>query len=152
MVVAFNVAVPKAVHGLANSNGVDVHSSAVIYKVIDEVRARVTALLPVELGKTVSGEANVLRIFDISIGGRRTKRVAGCRVTSGQIERAKLVQVVRDGKVVFEGKLDTLKHLKDDVSSAGKNMECGMAIEGFDDLKEGDLIQTYNTFEKPRYL
>ncbi|VDC06042.1 unnamed protein product [Peniophora sp. CBMAI 1063] len=152
MVIAFNVNVPKAVHGLANSNGVDVHSSAVIYKVIDDVRERVTKLLPVELGKTVSGEANVLRLFDISVGGRRTKRVAGCRVASGQIERAKSVQVVRNGEVVFEGKLDTLKHLKEDVSSAGKNMECGMAIEGFSDLKEGDLIQTFSTFEKPRFL
>jgi translation initiation factor IF-2 len=138
--------------------------------VIDEVRTRVTDLLPKEYGKKITGEASVLQIFDIHLSGKRIKKVAGCRVTNGLVEKSKTVQVLRDDKIIFEGVhilcspnhnlapyaftglLETFKHHKTDITQAGKNMECGMALEGFEELQANDVIQCFDLFEKPKYL
>ncbi|KAI0035723.1 hypothetical protein K488DRAFT_76427 [Vararia minispora EC-137] len=152
MIVAFSVPVPKPVQVDANSKGVIIYTSSIIYQVIDEIRARVTDLLPQQYGKKVTGEATVLEIFDIHLRAKQTKKVAGCRITNGVVQRGKNVQVVRNGEVIFEGRMDTFKHRKDDIMEAKKNTECGIAIEGFTDLKPDDLIQAYDLYSLPKFL
>lgn len=136
---------------------------------MDEIRDRVIALLPVITETKVTGEATVLQLFDIQVKAKQTKKVAGCRVINGVLEKAKFARVVRDGTVIHEGififtitqastypltigMLDTMRHLKKDVVEVRKGSECGLSLGDFSDLREGDLIQLYQKFEKPGIL
>ncbi|THH20354.1 hypothetical protein EW146_g967 [Bondarzewia mesenterica] len=152
LIVAFSVPVPKVASAAARSNNVDIYSSSIIYQVMDEVQKRVIDLLPSEVDRRVKGEATVLQLFDIHLSGKRVKKVAGSRITNGVMDKAKSAQVVRNGKVVHDGRLDTLRHLKKDITQAAKGMECGISFEGFEGLREGDLIQVYDLVEKPKSL
>lgn len=136
---------------------------------MDAVKSLVIALLPPIIEKRVTGEANVLQLFDIHLKGKKIKKVAGCRVTNGLVEKSRLARVVREGEVIHEGqytsfrvlavsytsvtgRLETLRHLKRDIMEASKGTECGMAFESFDDLHPGDMIQMYQQIEKPGNL
>ncbi|RXW24893.1 hypothetical protein EST38_g985 [Candolleomyces aberdarensis] len=152
MIIAFSVAVPRSIQHLASQNGVQISSSDIIYKVMDDVRNRVRALLPPIIETTVTGEANVLQLFDIQLKDKSMKKVAGCRVANGLIEKSKHARVVRKGETVYEGSLDTLKQLKRDVTEVRKGTECGLSFDGFSDLQDGDLIQTFERIEKPGLL
>jgi translation initiation factor IF-2 len=171
MIVAFAVNISRAVEGTAAASEVPLYSSTIIYRVMDEVRDRVTALLPPKVEKKVTGEANVLQLFDIHLKGRRTKQVAGCRVVNGLVEKSKSARVVRDGTTVHEGlytsscvlalwrsccfysgPLGTLKHGKKDMTEIRKGMECGISFADFEDLRPDDLIQMYQEIEKPGVL
>ncbi|KAL6305379.1 initiation factor 2 [Sparassis latifolia] len=164
-VVAFSVNTPRSVQAEANSQQVPVFSSAIIYRLMDTVKERVIALLPPIIERRVTGEATVQQIFDIQMKGRQTKKVAGCRITNGLVEKNKLARVVRNGDTVHEGKfinplalatptrrLETMKQHKKDITEATKGTECGLAFEGWDDLREGDMIQMYQEIEKPGTL
>jgi len=152
VIVAFSVNIPRAVEAIAASNDVPLYSSTIIYRVMDEVRNRVVAILPSVIEKKVTGEANVLELFDINVKGRRTKQVAGCRVVNGLMEKARSARVVRDGNTVHEGLLETLKQGKRDVTEIRKGMECGLSFADFQDLRQDDLIQMYEEIEKPGVL
>lgn len=108
MIVAFSVNIPRAAEGIAASNEVPLYPSKIIYQIMDEVRNRVTALLPPTIETKVTGELNVLELFDINLKGSRTKRVAGCRVINGLVEKSKNARVVRDGIIIHEGMLHIL--------------------------------------------
>ncbi|PCH38140.1 initiation factor 2 [Wolfiporia cocos MD-104 SS10] len=151
-VVAFSVAVPRLVQNEAAKQQVPVLMSSIIYRLMDDVKERVIALLPPIIERRVTGEANVLQLFDIHLKAKKIMKVAGCRVSNGVVDRAKLARVVRNGEIVHEGRLGTLKHLKKDITEATKGLECGMAFENYDDLREGDLIQVYQEIEKPGIL
>lgn len=103
MVVAFSVNTPRSVERIAASNVVPLYSSTIIYRVMEEVRKRVTGLLPVIVEKKVVGEAEVLQLFDISIKSRKTMQVGGCRVTNGVVEKSSEGRVMRDGNILHEG-------------------------------------------------
>jgi translation initiation factor IF-2 len=103
MIVAFSVNVPRAVENIAASNNVPIYSTTIIYRAMEEIRNRVVALLPAVVEKKVTGEANVLQLFDIHLKSRRTKKVAGCRVINGLVEKSRQARVVRDGVTVHEG-------------------------------------------------
>ncbi|TFY80720.1 hypothetical protein EWM64_g3293 [Hericium alpestre] len=152
MIVAFSVPVPRPSAAAAGSSNVPIFSSAIIYKVMDEVTEHVTALLPTEYDRRIVAEATVLQLFDIQLGNKRFKKVAGSRITNGILQKSKPVQVVRAGTVVYEGHLDTFRHLKKDLTEASKGLECGISIQGFQDLREGDTIQSYENVEKPKVL
>lgn len=147
MVVGFSVKAPRSVEALAARNGVPIYSSAIIYQLMDEVKKRVVELLPRVVEKRVTGEANVLQLFEIQLKGKATRKIAGCRVTNGLVEKAKRARVVRDGQVIHEGNLDTMRLLKKDVIEIRKGSECGLGLAGFDDVREGDLIQMYHEIE-----
>jgi len=151
-VVAFSVAVPRPIQAEAASQQVPVLSSSIIYRLMDDVKARVIALLPPIVERRVTGEANVLQLFDIHLPGRKILKVAGCRVSNGVVEKNKLARVVRDGETIHEGRLETLKHHKKDIMETGKGTECGMGFERFQDLRVGDMIQMYQEIEKPGTL
>lgn len=150
--VAFSVSTPRSVETVANQNHVPTLSSNVIYTLIDQVRARVIDLLPPIFETKVTGEATVLQLFDIQLKAKQTRKVAGCRIVNGIVDKSKIVRVIRDRATLFEGRLDTFRHLRKDITEAGKGMECGMSITGFTDLKEGDLIQVIEKIEKPGIL
>ncbi|KAF9820118.1 hypothetical protein IEO21_01551 [Rhodonia placenta] len=147
MVVGFSVVIPRPVQTTAASQQVTLLSSSIIYRLMDEVKGRVIDLLPPVIEKRVSGEATVLQLFDIHLKGKQTKKVAGCRVTNGVVDKNKLARVVRDGTTIHEGRLETLKQLKKDVTEVSKGVECGMGFEHFQGLREGDMIQIYQEVE-----
>jgi translation initiation factor IF-2 len=152
MIVAFSVPVPRSTTVAAGMHNVPVFSSKIIYQVVEDIRERVTSLLPTLYEKRISGEASVLQTFDIKLDGRRTKTIAGCRVTKGIVEKNKKVQVVRDGEVIHEGRLDTFRHMKTDITNASKGTECGVSLESFGDLRKDDVIQVYSDVELPKVL
>lgn len=151
-VVAFSVSIPRPVEVAAARHQVLVISSKIIYSLMDEVRSRVIALLPPIIETKVSGEATVLQLFEIQLKGKVTKKIAGCRVINGILEKGKNIRVVRDHQTVHQGDLDTLRHLRKDITEATKGMECGISIAGFGDIQEGDLLQVFDKIEKPGIL
>ncbi|KAH7889835.1 hypothetical protein F5I97DRAFT_1800872 [Phlebopus sp. FC_14] len=152
MIIAFSVAIPRSIEALASQNHVPTYSSNVIYRVMDDIRGRVASLLPCTYETKVTGEATVLQLFDIHIKSKVTKRIAGCRVTNGIVERSDMARVVRDGKIISRGPLETLRQLKKDVLQVKKGSECGINLKDFDDVREGDLIQVFETMEVPGEL
>ncbi|KII88666.1 hypothetical protein PLICRDRAFT_110958 [Plicaturopsis crispa FD-325 SS-3] len=152
MIVAFSVNVPRAMEVLAAQNEVPIYSTPIIYRLMDEVRDRIIALLPKTIETTVTGEANVLQLFDVSVKGKITKKVAGCRVSNGIADKANKARVVRNGTIVHAGTIETLRYLKKDVTEIRKGSECGMAFTQFEDIREGDLIQFYREVEVPGVL
>ncbi|KAJ3526087.1 hypothetical protein NM688_g8302 [Phlebia brevispora] len=152
IVVAFSVNIPRSIEALAVEKGVSSLKSSIIYELMDLVKARVIDLLPKVVEKKITGEADVLQLFEISLKAKKTMKVAGCRIINGIIEKNKMARVIRNGESVYEGKLETLRHLKKDIMEAGKGLECGMAFAGWDDLREGDLVQSYQEIEKPASL
>lgn len=151
-VIGFNVECPRAIQSAASDAGVPVVVDSVIYRLIENVRGRVAALLPPRIETRVTGEATVHQIFPLKSGRKLIKNIAGCKVMNGTISKMEKVRVLRNREVVFEGNMDTLKHMKKDVAEMRKGTECGIALEGFDDVQEGDQIVTFQTFEVAREL
>ena len=110
MIIAFSVDTARTALQAARQNSVSIFTSKVIYTVLDEVKDRAIALLPVTIEKKVTGEANVIQLFDIH-KGKDVFQVAGCRVTNGILEKAKTARVIRDGTVIHEGKLVTARRV-----------------------------------------
>ncbi|WVQ73734.1 translation initiation factor IF-2 [Cryptococcus sp. DSM 104548] len=154
MIIGFNVSAPRAVQTLAKTNKVALQLESVIYRLIEKVRHDVAALLPPTIEYSVKGEATVLQLFQINVKRKEFITIAGCRVNNGVIDKSQGVRVLRgpDRKIVFEGSMGTLKHLKKDVQDVRKGMECGIALEGFTDIKEGDEIVTFVKVEVLREL
>lgn len=109
MIVGFSVSLPKAIETLAAQNNVPISLSNVIYRLMDDIKNRIIALLPVIVETRVTGEAVVLRLFDIQLKAKQTKKVAGCRVTNGLIEKNKFARLMRDGVTVHDGMLFSRK-------------------------------------------
>ncbi|KAG6845233.1 hypothetical protein H0H87_012225 [Tephrocybe sp. NHM501043] len=152
-IVGFSVKTPRAIETLAAQNGVPIISSNIIYRLMEIVKEKIIALLPVIIETRVTGEATVLQLFDIQLKAKQTKRVAGCRVTNGIIEKVRFARLVRNGTVLHEGSLDTMRILKKDVTEVRKGTECGLCFgPTFSDLQEGDVIQMYDKIEKPGIL
>ncbi|CAE7144262.1 unnamed protein product [Rhizoctonia solani] len=152
MVVGFNVSAPAKIQQIASQQGVPLLSENIIYKLMDEIKKRVITMLPVTYEQRVLGEATVQEIFTIALKGKATMNIAGCRITNGVIGKHAKVRVVRDGAEVYNGTIDTLKQQKKDMTEMRKGNECGMSFAGFEDLKPGDHIQTYETLEKQGVL
>ncbi|KAJ8517311.1 hypothetical protein ONZ45_g5482 [Pleurotus djamor] len=152
IIVGFNVTTPRPIEALAAQNAVPILSSGIIYRLMDQVKDRVISLLPPIIESKVTGEATVLQLFDIHLKAKVIKKVAGCRVVNGIVERSKNARVIRDGVTVHDGSLDTMRYLKKDVTEVRKGSECGISFGGFSDLREGDLIQMYEVIEKPATL
>ncbi|KIK63603.1 hypothetical protein GYMLUDRAFT_162510 [Collybiopsis luxurians FD-317 M1] len=151
MIVAFNVKTPKQIQSAAAQKNVTILSSNVIYKLMDDVKEHVIKLLPVITEKKVTGEADVLQIFEIQ-ARKQVVKVAGCRVTSGMAERFKQARVIRNGEIIHEGFIDTLRVIKKDVLEVRKGSECGLSFADFSDLQAGDSIQMFTTLERPGVL
>ncbi|EIN07762.1 initiation factor 2 [Punctularia strigosozonata HHB-11173 SS5] len=152
IVVAFGVNTPRSVEQTAHQNGVAIYTSDIIYRVMEEVKSRVIDLLPKVVEQRVTGEATVLQLFDIHLKQKKIMKVAGCRVVNGVLQKDKMARVVRGGATVYEGPVETLRHLKKDVQEIRKGLECGINVGAFADFQPGDLIQTYEEVVKPGQL
>ncbi|KAJ7771689.1 hypothetical protein B0H16DRAFT_1514334 [Mycena metata] len=151
-IVGFSVSASRAVETLAAQNNVPIITSDIIYRLMEEVKTRVIGLLPVILEFRVIGEAKVLQLFEIQMKGKVQKTIAGSRVINGLVEKNKPARVLRDGNIIFEGPFETMRHFKKEVTELRKGTECGLNLAGFDDLRVDDVIQTFETIEKPGIL
>ena len=139
VIVAMNVRPPRKVVELADSENVDLRIYNVIYELNEDIRRIVEGLLEPEKKEVYLGTVEVRQIFKIAKVGT----VAGCFVKDGKVTIDSRVRIIRDGKVVYEGKISSLKRFKDDVSEVKSGLECGMAIEQFNDIKVGDIIECF---------
>jgi len=147
-IIGFNVRANKQARDLAARENIEIRYYAVIYNVIDDVKAAMSGMLSPELRETFLGNAQILEIFNIS----KTGKVAGCRVTEGKVKRGARVRLLRDNVVIHEGALSTLKRFKDEVREVDAGQECGMAFENYEDLKPGDTIECFDVVEVARTL
>ncbi len=139
IVLGFNVRPIAAVRDIARNEGVEIRLYSVIYKLIEEIEAALTGMLSPEYEEVVTGQVVVREIFKISKLGT----IAGCYVTDGSIKRNSGVRVLRNGIVVYEGKLASLKRFKDDAREVAQGYECGLSIENYNDLKVDDVIEAF---------
>ncbi|UFU01067.1 translation initiation factor IF-2 [Radiobacillus kanasensis] len=139
IVIGFNVRPDVNAKKAAESEKVDVRLHRVIYKVIEEIESAMKGMLDPEFEEKVIGQAEVREIFKVS----RIGTIAGSYVTEGKITRESGVRVIRDGIVIYEGEIDTLKRFKDDVKEVAQGYECGITVEKFNDIKEGDVFEAY---------
>lgn len=143
VVIGFHVDITPQAKAMASREGVDVHLYKVIYEVIAAVRAAMEGLLEPVIEEMPLGKLEVRRIFKLSKSGV----VAGCLVTEGKINRTASVRLLRDKQIIYQGKLSSLRHFKDDVKEVTKGTECGISIANFTDFKEGDIIEAFETKE-----
>jgi len=138
-IIAFNVRANKEAREAAERSGIEIRYYNIIYDLVDDVKKAMSGLLAPTLRETMLGNAQILEVFKVSKVGN----VAGCRVTDGTVERGANVRLIRDNVVVHEGKLSQLKRFKDDVKEVNAGMECGMAFENYQDMRQGDVIECY---------
>ena len=146
LVVGFNVRPSADARALAEREGVDIRTYRVIYQLTDDIqKALVGMLSPVETEETL-GEAEVRALFRVS----RLGTIAGCMVTTGVVRRGAKVRVIRDGTVIYDTSIAQLKRFKDDAREVSEGFECGILLDGFNDVKEGDVLEAYETREVER--
>jgi translation initiation factor IF-2 len=146
MLLGFNVRPTNTAKQVAEREGVEIRTYDVIYKALEEIEAAMRGMLAPEIEERETGTAEVRQTFRVPNVGV----VAGCYVTSGEIFRNNRVRVVRDGIVVYEGNIASLKRFRDDVRSVREGFECGVGVENFNDVKEGDVLEFFETVEVPR--
>jgi translation initiation factor IF-2 len=146
IVIGFNVRPDANAKRTAESEKVDIRLHRIIYKVIEEIESAMKGLLDPEFEEKVIGQLEVRQTFKVSKVGT----IAGCYVTDGKVTRDSGVRLIRDGVVIFEGEIDTLKRFKDDVKEVAQGYECGVTIKNFNDIKEGDIIEAYVVQEVKR--
>ena len=148
-ILGFNVRASRQARDLAEREGVEIRYYAIIYDLLDDIKGVLSGMLAPLQRETFLGNAQVLQVFDITKVGK----VAGCKVTEGTVRKGSRVRIVRDNIVVLElGVLQTLKRFKDEVNEVVSGQECGMAFQGFQDIKEGDFIECFNLEEVKRSL
>ena len=148
VLLAFNVRANAQAREAAERDGIEIRQYAVIYDLVDDIKQAMSGLLSPTVRETFLGNAEILEVFNISKVGK----VAGCRVTEGKVERGAHVRLIRDNVVVHEGKLSTLKRFKDEVKEVVAGQECGMAFEGYQDMRQGDVIECFEVEHVKRTL
>jgi translation initiation factor IF-2 len=146
ILLGFNVRPTNTAKQVAEREGVEIRTYDVIYKALEEIEAAMRGMLAPEIRERETGTAEVRQTFRVPNVGV----VAGCMVTGGEIFRNNRVRIVRDGPVVYEGNIASLKRFRDDVRSVREGFECGIGVENFNDVKEGDVLEFFETVEVPR--
>ena len=143
IIVAFQVRPSAAARRLAEQQGVDIRTYSVIYDAIEEVKDAMEGMLSPEIKEEVTAQVEVRQVYKISKVGT----VAGAYVIDGKVSRSNKARVVRDGIVIFTGEINALKRFKDDVKEVNTNFECGLSLVNYNDLREGDIIETFQEIE-----
>ena len=143
IIVAFQVRPSAAARRLAEQQGVDIRTYSVIYDAIEEVKDAMEGMLSPEIKEEVTAQVEVRQVYKISKVGT----VAGAYVIDGKVSRTNKARVVRDGIVIFTGEINALKRFKDDVKEVNTNFECGLSLVNYNDLREGDIIETFQEIE-----
>src|SRR5215210_5488068 len=146
LVVGFNVRPNAEARALAEREGVDIRTYRVIYQLTDDIEQALVGMLSAVQTEETIGEAEVRAIFKVS----RLGTIAGCMVTSGVVRRNAQVRVVRDGTVIYDTTISQLKRFKEDAREVAEGFECGILLDGFNDVKEGDVLEAYETREVER--
>lgn len=148
IVVGFQVTVPSAARKLAEAESVDIRLYSIIYDCIAEVQMALEGMLTPDIKEEITGTVEVRATFKVS----RLGTIAGCYVQSGKINRNDKIRVLRDGFETFKGTISSLKRIKDDVREVDAGYECGLAVNGFNDIQVGDLVEAYRSIEIKRKL
>ena len=139
IIYGFNVRPNAKVRQKAEEEGIEIRLHNIIYKMVEEIESAMKGMLAPEIKEVITGQAEIRQVIKVSKVGN----IAGCYVTDGFIRRNCGVRLIRDGVVVYEGKLGSLKRFKDDVKEVTSGFECGLSIENFNDIKEGDIVEGY---------
>jgi translation initiation factor IF-2 len=148
IILGFQVRPSMAARKLAEKEEIDIRLYSVIYDAINEVRDAMEGMLSPEIKEEIVASVEVREVFKITKVGT----IAGCYVREGKIKRTSKIRIIREGIVVYEGNLGSLKRFKDDVKEVATGYECGLNIEKFNDIKEGDIIEAYEQVEVKRTL
>ncbi len=148
VVLGFNVRASSQARDAAERAGIEIRYYNIIYDLVDDIKAAMSGKLAPELRETFLGNAKILEVFNITKVGK----VAGCQVTEGNVQRGAKVRLVRDNVVIHEGTLSTLKRFKDEVKEVQTGQECGMAFEGYQDMRAGDVIECFRVEKIQRKL
>lgn len=143
IIVAFNVRANSKALEIAEQNNVEIKYYSIIYNLLEDIEKALKGLLEPQFEEVVTGEAEIRQVYRISKVGN----VAGCMVRKGKINRNDRVRLIRDGVVIYDGEVNQLKRFKDDVSEVAEGYECGISISGYNDIKEGDIIEFYKMKE-----
>jgi translation initiation factor IF-2 len=143
IIIAFQVRPSAQARHLAEQEGVDIRQYSVIYDAIEEVKDAMEGMLSPEIKEEVTAQVEVRQVYHISKVGT----VAGAYVLDGKVSRTNKARVIRDGIVIFTGAINALKRFKDDVKEVTTNFECGISLQNYNDLKEGDIIETFAEIE-----
>lgn len=146
IIIGFNVRPSKNIADKAKDDGVEIRFYNIIYKAVEDMEAAMKGMLDPEFEEKVLGSAIIKQIFKFSKVGN----IAGCSVSDGIIKRDSSARIIRDGVVIYDGKIGSLQHEKDSVKEVKKGYECGITIEGFNDIKVGDVIESYEMVEVKR--
>ncbi|MCB4806825.1 translation initiation factor IF-2 [Tamlana sp. 62-3] len=148
IIIGFNVRPVGNARSIADKEEIDIRTYSIIYDAINDLKDAMEGMLSPELKEEVTGTAEIREIFKVSKIGS----IAGCMVTNGKILRSSGVRLIRDGVVVHTGELASLKRFKDDVKEVSKGYDCGMQIKGYNDIKEGDIIEAFHEVEVKKKL
>ena len=143
IIVAFQVRASSKAQELAEQNQVEIKYYSIIYNLIEDIEKALKGLLEPKYEEVITGEAEVRQVFRISKVGN----VAGCMVKKGKITRSDKIRLIRDGVVIYDGEINQLKRFKEDVAEVAEGYECGLSIKGYNDIKEGDIIESYKIVE-----
>ena len=146
IVIGFNVRPNAEARALAEREGVDIRTYRVIYQLTEDIQQALIGMLSPEHVEEVLGEAEVRQIFRAS----RVGTIAGCMVTQGVVQRGAQVRLVRDGTIIHDGRIETLRRFQDDAREVAQGFECGLTLENYNDLKEGDVLEVYAVREVAR--
>ncbi|MDA7818030.1 translation initiation factor IF-2 [Sulfurimonas sp.] len=143
ILLGFNIRPTGSVKALAKQRGIEIRNYSIIYQLLDDVTSMLTGMMDTKYDEENTGQADVKDTFKTPKG-----MIAGCVVVDGRLIRGGLVRVIREGVVIFEGELTSLKRFKDDVEEIGNGYECGVGIKGYDDVLVGDVIETFKKVEQ----
>jgi translation initiation factor IF-2 len=148
IIIGFQVRPSAQARKLAENESIDIRLYSIIYKAIEEIKAAIEGMLEPTTEEKITGNVEIREVFKISKVGT----VAGCMVTDGKIFRNNKIRLIRDGVVIFSGELSSLKRFKDDVKEVASGYDCGITIANYNDIKEGDQIESYEIVETKRKL
>ncbi|HNJ22151.1 MAG TPA: translation initiation factor IF-2, partial [Microthrixaceae bacterium] len=145
-IIGFNVRPGRSARDLAQAEDVEIRTYEIIYKLLEDIEAAMVGMLEPEFEEVVTGEAEVREVFRVP----RVGAVAGCMVQNGTITRGSKVRFLREGTIIWKGEISSLRRFKEDVREVQSGFECGIGLSDFQDLKSGDVIETYDLREIPR--
>ena len=148
IIIGFQVRPSQQARKLAERDGVEIRQYSVIYDAIEDVKVAMEGMLEPVIKEEVTANIEVRQVYHISKVGY----VAGCYVIDGKVKRSDKARVIRDGIVIFTGEINALKRFKDDVKEVSTNFECGISLTNCNDIKEGDMIETFQEIEVKQKL
>ncbi len=143
IIIGFQVRPSVSARRMAEQEEIDIRLYSIIYDAIEEIKSAMEGMLSPKIKEQVTATIEVQEVFKISKVGS----IAGCIVREGKVKRSDKLRLIRDGIVVYSGELESLKRFKDDVREVGTNFECGLSIKNFNDIKVGDMIESYEEIE-----